>query len=155
MLPLVASTTVWPGFSAPAALGRLDDVEREPVLDRGRRVEELGLDVDRRVPSAPRLLTRIAGVSPTVSRMLSKRRPRPAVVLMGVAGGIVISCLTGARSGMPDAAEDVVCRGRPGAEVGCPRPPVARWMRRRHLIYSPRNPAWRLCLKLDLSLRWA
>ena len=49
MLPLVASTTVWPGFERAVALGGLDDVERQPVLDRGGRVEELALDVDRDV----------------------------------------------------------------------------------------------------------
>ena len=34
VLPDVASTTVWPGFSAPRALRVLDDRDREPVLDR-------------------------------------------------------------------------------------------------------------------------
>ena len=37
VLPLVASTTVWPGLQRAAALGLLDDVERQPVLDRGGR----------------------------------------------------------------------------------------------------------------------
>src|SRR6202021_202700 len=36
------------------------------------------------------LLTRITGVSPTVSRTLSKRRRRPGVVLMAVAAGIFV-----------------------------------------------------------------
>ena len=46
VLPLVASMTVWPGFSAPRALGALDDGERQAVLDRAHRVEGLDLDVD-------------------------------------------------------------------------------------------------------------
>ena len=54
VLPLVASITVWPGFSSAVALGGLDDAERQPVLDRAERVErlELGeeLDAFRREP---------------------------------------------------------------------------------------------------------
>ena len=46
MLPLVASMTVWPGLSAPRALGVLDDGARHAVLDRAHRVEGLELDVD-------------------------------------------------------------------------------------------------------------
>ena len=57
VLPLVASTTVWPGLQRAVALGGLDDVERQPVLDRGGRVEELALDVEvdvrRRQPVDP------------------------------------------------------------------------------------------------------
>src|SRR4029079_3262523 len=34
-------------FQCSAALGRLDDVERQPVLHRRRGIEELGLDVER------------------------------------------------------------------------------------------------------------
>jgi hypothetical protein len=36
---------------------------------------------------------KITGVSPTVSRILSKRRPRPSVRLMAVVAGIVVSFL--------------------------------------------------------------
>ena len=46
VLPLVASITVWPGFERAAALGVLDDAEREPVLDRAHRIERLDLDVE-------------------------------------------------------------------------------------------------------------
>jgi len=34
------------GLQRAGALGRLDDVDREPVLDRRRRIERLGLDVE-------------------------------------------------------------------------------------------------------------
>ena len=44
VLPLVASITVWPGFSAPLAFGRLDDAQGQPVLDRAHRIEGLELD---------------------------------------------------------------------------------------------------------------
>ena len=57
VLPLVASITVWPGFSVPVAFGRLDHPERQPVLDRAHRVErlELGVELDagRRQPVQP------------------------------------------------------------------------------------------------------
>ena len=47
VLPLVASITVWPGFSAPRLFGRLDDAERQAVLHRAQRIE--GLDLDEEV----------------------------------------------------------------------------------------------------------
>ncbi len=47
VLPLVASTTVWPGFRVPFLLGVFDDAEGEPVLDRSHRIE--GLDLDEEV----------------------------------------------------------------------------------------------------------
>ena len=34
VLPEVASTTVWPGFSVPRALRVFDDRDREAILDR-------------------------------------------------------------------------------------------------------------------------
>ena len=40
------------GLQRAAALGLLDDVERQPVLHRSGRIEELGLHVDRRVADA-------------------------------------------------------------------------------------------------------
>ena len=43
MLPLVPSTIVPPGCSAPDALGRVDDRDAEPVLDAGGGVVELEL----------------------------------------------------------------------------------------------------------------
>ena len=46
VLPLVASMTVWPGFSSPRLLGALDDGARHAVLDRAHRIERLDLDVD-------------------------------------------------------------------------------------------------------------
>jgi hypothetical protein len=46
VLPLVASITVWPGFSSPASR-RLDDAERQAVLDRAQRIE--GLDLDEQI----------------------------------------------------------------------------------------------------------
>ena len=71
MLPLVASITVWPGSQRAAALGVLDDAERQPVLDRAHRVERLDLDVQLTCAGAS-LLMRTTGVRPMVSRMLSK-----------------------------------------------------------------------------------
>ena len=52
MLPLVASMTVWPGFSSPVRLGVLDDAEGEAVLDGAERVEGLDLDVEVDVRAA-------------------------------------------------------------------------------------------------------
>ena len=46
VLPLVASTTVCPGFSGAVALCLLDDVEGQPVLHRRSRIEELGFRID-------------------------------------------------------------------------------------------------------------
>ena len=45
VLPEVASTTVWPGLSSAAALGVLDDAEREAILHRAAGVGRLELDV--------------------------------------------------------------------------------------------------------------
>ena len=46
VLPLVASTTVWPGLSGPSTFGVLDDAEGEAILHRSERVERLDLDVE-------------------------------------------------------------------------------------------------------------
>ena len=58
------------GFEHAAAFGILDDADRETILDRGHRVEELDLD-EQVTCSGASLLMRTTGVLPMVSRMLS------------------------------------------------------------------------------------
>ena len=53
VLPLVASMTVWPGFSSSGSLSFLDDAERQAILDGAERIERLDLDVKIHVRRAP------------------------------------------------------------------------------------------------------
>ena len=46
VLPDVASTTVLPSFQASIALGGLNDIDRQTVLDGSARVESLKFYVD-------------------------------------------------------------------------------------------------------------
>ena len=45
VLPLVGSSTTWPGDELPLGLGRLDQRSRHPVLDGAGRVHHLELGV--------------------------------------------------------------------------------------------------------------
>ena len=71
VLPEVASTTVWPRLELAGFFRRLDDAEREPVLDRAERVEGLALDVEVDALGRQAWLILTTGVRPTVSRMLA------------------------------------------------------------------------------------
>src|SRR5512144_2540432 len=87
VLPLVASTTVCPGFSVPlrSAASMMLRASRSLTEAAGLKASALTY---MRTPFGARLLTRIHGVSPTVSSTLSKRRPRPLVVLTRELGGM-------------------------------------------------------------------
>src|SRR5512146_3032555 len=79
VLPLVASTTVCPGFNVP--LRSADSM----TLSASRSfTEDAGLNASAftyiRAPFGAILLTRMHGVFPTVSNTLSNKRPRPWVV---------------------------------------------------------------------------
>ncbi len=47
VLPLVASTTVWPGLRVPTLFGVFDDAKGEAVFDGAQRVE--GFDLDEEI----------------------------------------------------------------------------------------------------------
>ena len=59
------------GCEAARTLGRLDDIDRQPVLDRAAGIEGFRFDVERDVIGGDADPIRITGVSPIVSRTVS------------------------------------------------------------------------------------
>jgi hypothetical protein len=87
VFPLVASTMVCPGFSVPLRSAASTMLRASRSLTEAAGLKASALTY-MRTPFGARLLTRMHGVSPTVSSTLSKRRPRPLVVLTRGLGGM-------------------------------------------------------------------
>src|SRR3954447_7788560 len=110
VLPLVASTTVWPGFSSP-------DFSPASMTPSARRslTEPSGLNAStltqRFTPGGPRRLMRTTGVLPMVPRMLSWRAmqspPNDFVILFRYAWTSAVSRDTAAYpvEALPDCRE--------------------------------------------------
>ena len=71
-------------------LSRLNNVECEAIFYRTSRIEGLRFDINR-LAFGPEIIYRTAGVFPTVSKMLSNKRPWPLVTRIFLS--IVTSCL--------------------------------------------------------------
>src|SRR5690349_3198366 len=87
VLPLVASTTVWPGLSAPdfSAASMTPRASRSLTDPSGLNASTLA---NRFTPVGPRRLMRTTGVRPTVSRMFWYLAMGPSLFRLLVWSGI-------------------------------------------------------------------